>query len=121
MQGGPAQGCVKGWEGGRTERICVAFGNICGYNKPVAISFDPAKRATTLQRRGLDFAEADEVFAGRTATTTDSRQDYGEVRFITAGYLRGRFVVLVWAPRGEARHVISMRHGHGSEEHTWFD
>ena len=121
MQGGPAQGCVKGWEGGRTERICVAFGNICGYNKTMAISFDPAKRAATLERRGLDFAAAVEVFAGRTATATDSRKDYGEVRFITAGYLRGRFVVLVWTPRGEARHVISMRHGHGSEEHTWFD
>ena len=50
MQGGPAQGCVKGWEGGRTERICVAFGNICGYNKTMAISFDPAKRAATLER-----------------------------------------------------------------------
>ena len=30
----------------------------------------------------------------------DERRDYGELRFITAGTLDGRTVVLVWTPRG---------------------
>ncbi len=85
------------------------------------VTFDPSKRATTLEKRGLDFADAFEVFSGLTATKVDGRRDYGEVRQITAGYLRGRFVVLVWTERGTARHIISMRHGHDREERQWFE
>ena len=32
------------------------------------VTYDPAKRDLTLGHRGLDFARAGEVFAGRTAT-----------------------------------------------------
>lgn len=82
----------------------------------MAITYDTAKRNKTLAERHLDFANADEVFAGRVATKIDDRRDYGELRLISAGYLRGRFVVVVWTPRGLDRHVISMRFGHAKEE-----
>jgi uncharacterized protein len=85
----------------------------------VETTSDPAKRAKTLQEEGLDFADAGEVFSGLTLTATDDRDDYGEIRFITAGYLRGQFVVLVWTERGDARHIISMRYGHEREERCW--
>lgn len=84
------------------------------------ISFDPDKRAKTLQERGLDFADAGTVFAGRTITVQDDRKDYGEDRFITAGHLGERCVVLVWTPRGGSRRIISMRHAHADEERGWF-
>ncbi|HEY0328883.1 MAG TPA: BrnT family toxin [Rhodopseudomonas sp.] len=84
------------------------------------ISFDPAKRLWTLHHRGLDFAtDASKVFAGRTVTKVDDRFDYGEVRYITAGHVEGRMVVMVWTERGASRHVISMRHCHGKEEARW--
>jgi uncharacterized DUF497 family protein len=83
------------------------------------ITFDPGKHALTRRYRGLDFARAGEVFAGRTATIVDDRFDYGETRFISAGHLDGRLVVMVWTQRGEARHVISMRHAHAKEEEIW--
>ncbi len=83
------------------------------------ITFDQAKRDLTLKHRGLDFARADEVFAGRTITVLDSRFDYGEARFITAGYLEDRMVVMVWTQRDEARHIISMRYCHAKEENLW--
>jgi hypothetical protein len=86
----------------------------------VDISFDPAKRAETLKQRGLDFADAGEVFTGRTITVRDARRDYGEDRFITAGHLAGRCVVLVWTPRDGARRIISMRYAHAQEESRWF-
>jgi len=80
------------------------------------ITFDPNKRDWTLRERGLDFAEAVQVFAGPTADRLDERQDYGEVRIITAGYLRARMVIVVWTPRGEGRHVISMRKANDREQ-----
>ena len=84
------------------------------------ISFDPVKRAETLKNRGLDFADAGEVFSGRTITIQDERRDYEEDRFITVGHLAGRCVVLVWTPRGGARRVISLRYAHADEEARWF-
>jgi len=83
------------------------------------ITFDQAKRDLTLKRRGLDFTRAGEVYAGLTATIVDDRFDYGETRFITAGHLDGRLIVVVWTQRGEARHIISMRHCHAKEEEIW--
>ena len=85
------------------------------------ISFDPAKPARTLAERGLDFADAGLVFAGVTSTDPDTRHDYGEDRYITAGYLHGRRVVLVWTPRDNARRIISMRYAHADEEKRWTD
>jgi hypothetical protein len=83
------------------------------------ITLDPTKRDLTLKHRGLDFARANEVFAGPTATIVDERFDYGETRLISAGMLDGRVVVMVWTQRGEARHIISMRHCHAKEEEVW--
>ena len=73
------------------------------------ITFDPAKRQAALTERGLNFADASIVFAGPTITVQDARRDYGEARFQTVGFLADRMVMVVWTPRDEARHVISMR------------
>jgi uncharacterized DUF497 family protein len=82
----------------------------------VRLSWDEAKRAATLELRGLDFASAQEVFAGTHFSLEDARKDYGEKRFITIGRLSGRMVVLVWTPRGKGRHVISMRKANDREQ-----
>lgn len=80
------------------------------------ITFDPPKRDATLEERGLDFADAGEVFAGLTLDHEDDRFEYGEQRIITVGYLRGRMVIIVWTPRGDARHIISMRKANDREK-----
>ena len=73
------------------------------------ITFDPAKRQAALSERGLDFVDAAMVFAGPTITVQDARRDYGEARYQTVGFLADRMVMVVWTPRNEARHIISMR------------
>ena len=80
------------------------------------IEFDRAKRIATLENRGLDMAQAREVFAGNTITVEDDRMEYGEKRFITVGLLKSRMVILVWTPRGEARRIISMRKANAREQ-----
>jgi uncharacterized DUF497 family protein len=82
----------------------------------VTVTFDPVKRHVTLQGRGLDFAtDAEKVFAGRKVTFVDDRFDYGEVRWITIGWLNERMVVMVWTERPPDRHIISMRYCHAKE------
>ncbi len=80
------------------------------------ISFDPDKRARTLQERGLDFEDAALVFAGVTVEIEDTRRDYGEVRLICYGLLAGRLVVVGYTPRGAVRHDFSMRKANGREQ-----
>jgi uncharacterized DUF497 family protein len=80
------------------------------------IEFDSSKREKTLAERGVDFARANEVFAGLHFTGQDDRTDYAEDRFITVGMLDARLVVLVWTPRGEARRIISMRKANEREK-----
>lgn len=72
-----------------------------------------------MRERDLDFEDARKVFEARHARRADERADYGEARFISAGRLAGRMVVIVWTARGEARHAISMRRAHDKEAKRW--
>lgn len=82
----------------------------------MAITSHDAKRDWTLRVRGLDFADAEAVFAGPTFTFEDTREDYGEQRFVTFGLLAGRLVAVGWTPRGEDQHVFSMRKANAREQ-----
>lgn len=85
----------------------------------MAITFDPPKRDKALAERGLDFAAAEVVFAGRVFTFDDEREDYGEIRCITIGFLNGRMVVIGWTPRDADRHVFSMRKANDREQRKY--
>lgn len=80
------------------------------------ITFDPVKRDKTLIERGLDFADAEQVFARPILQIKDKRKNYREERIICYGFLHGRLVVVVYTPRGEARHVFSMRNANEREK-----
>ena len=82
----------------------------------MVLTFDPAKRDKTLHERGLDFADAERVFAGLTVEFEDQRRDYGEPRIICYGRLAGRMVVVGYTPRGADRHIFSMRKANEREQ-----
>jgi uncharacterized DUF497 family protein len=73
------------------------------------ITYDPQKRSETLDRRGLDFEDAPQVFGNDFYEVVDDRRDYGEVRWQTARWLNDVMVMVVWTARGDARHIISLR------------
>ena len=96
-------------EGKSPERPVLTSIFIGGTFNGVKITYDPAKCQTAINERGIHFADAASVFARPTINLEDRRHDYGEQRFQTIGFLAGRMVMVVWTPRGDARHVISMR------------
>jgi uncharacterized DUF497 family protein len=83
------------------------------------ISYHDVKRAETLKNRGLDFAHADRVFSKPTLTIEDDREDYGETRYQTVGQLGRKIVMVVWTPRSDARHIISMRKCNAKERERY--
>lgn len=82
----------------------------------MAITCDPAKRSWTLRERGLDFDRAVEVFGDLTIDIPDLRRDYGEPRINSVGHMSGRMVIVCWTPRGNDRHIISMRKANEREK-----
>ena len=86
------------------------------YINRVVITYDPAKRAEALEKRGLDFEDSAIVFAGPTFETEDLRKNYGEKRIICFGRLHDRMVVVGYTPRGADRHVFSMRKANDREQ-----
>jgi uncharacterized protein len=80
------------------------------------LSWDEAKRQSTLALRGLDFALAADIFVGLNFTNEDTRFDYGEKRMISNGFIGNRLCVVVWTQRGNSRHIISLRKANGKEQ-----
>ena len=76
---------------------------------PSNLSWDENKRQSTLNERGIDFADAAIVFSGSVFEFEDDRQDYGECRMICYGFLAGRLILVGYVQRGRIRHIFSMR------------
>lgn len=82
--------------------------------------WDEAKRRSNVRRHGIDFVDANQVFAGETITFLDDRYDYGETRFLTFGLLWGEVVAIVHLETDEVIRVISIRRASKDEEETYF-
>ena len=72
--------------------------------------WDEAKRRANLEKHGLDFADAPEMFAGEMVIALDRRLDYGEARFIGFGPLKGRVMAIIFSRRmPDLIRIISLR------------
>ena len=77
--------------------------------------WDEPKRQETLLARGLDFADMAVFDWSNAITITDDRFEYGEVRFVSMGTIRGRLHVCAWCWRGDAVRIISLRKANENE------
>ncbi len=72
--------------------------------------WDKHKNQTNIQKHGLDFADAWEMFSTPMLVAIDDREDYGEDRWIGIGYLRTIVAVVVYVEREEdVIRLISLR------------
>jgi uncharacterized DUF497 family protein len=76
----------------------------------VNFEWDEQKNAANIHKHGFDFTDAWEIFESPMLTAPDTREDYGEERWIGIGFLRERVVVIVFAERSDdIIRVISLR------------
>jgi uncharacterized DUF497 family protein len=80
------------------------------------LTWDEPKRQAALADRGIDFADAQQVFARCVYEFEDIRHDYGECRMICIGFLADRLMVVGYVQRGESRHIFSMRKANDREK-----
>jgi uncharacterized protein len=84
------------------------------------LTWDEAKRQENLDKHSIDFVDAQVIFAGYTVTAEDTRQAYGEQRFLTLGLLRGEVVSVAHTPREDNDHIISIRKATKHEARFYF-
>jgi uncharacterized DUF497 family protein len=87
----------------------------------VQFEWDEAKRRANIKKHGFDFKDAAKVFDGFVVTVEDTRQEYGEPRFISLGLLEGRIVYIAHTERGNRIRIISMRKANGYEAKSYLD
>ena len=80
------------------------------------IEFDPEKNARNVRDRGISFDQAQEFDWDSALVWSDTRQDYGEERFIALGLIGERLHSLVFTVRGNTVRVINLRKANRREE-----
>jgi len=73
--------------------------------------WDEAKRRENLRKHGLDFLDAPTLFSGPMLVQLDTREDYGEPRWIGIGILDSICAVVAFTEKndGEVIRLISLR------------
>jgi hypothetical protein len=72
--------------------------------------WDEARNRVNVRKHGLDFADAEEMFRGVLLIRSDTREDYGEDRWIGIGMIQGRFAFVAFAELSpETLRAISLR------------
>jgi uncharacterized protein len=77
-----------------------------------AFEWDDKKRTSNLEKHGIDFEDAIEVFYGISLI----RHSNNEERWIAIGETEGRIITVVFTRRRDALRIISARRARKNEE-----
>jgi uncharacterized protein len=76
----------------------------------MTFEWDEEKSTTNIEKHGFDFADAWQVFQAPMLTALDTREDYGENRYVGIGLLQTYVVVIIFTePEPDIIRVISLR------------
>lgn len=79
--------------------------------------WDDQKNTLNIEKHGIDFADAYELFEHSLLVLVDDRKDYKERRYIGMGYIQWRIMVLVFTrPKKDKIRVISLRKANKREQ-----
>ena len=76
----------------------------------MVFEWDEAKRRLNIKKHGIDFEDVAEAFDSPMLSGLDTREDYGEERWIGIGLMRNVVVAIAFTERGSDRiRIISAR------------
>ncbi len=84
--------------------------------------WDENKNRSNIQKHGISFVTAIEVFFSVRLTAEDDRRDYGETRWLTVGEIAsGTVIVAVYICRGQRFRIISARKVNERERRRYYE
>jgi uncharacterized DUF497 family protein len=81
--------------------------------------WDEKKNAENLQKHGIDFAKAKDVFADPHAVTFRSGVPLSEERYLTIGIVDDRLITVVFTIRNDRTRIISARRARKNEREVY--
>lgn len=81
----------------------------------VEFEYDPIKSEANLEKHGIDFEQAQELWKGRTVALASSK-DFGEPGFLVLGMIDGKHWTAAITYRGSRIRIISVRRSRRKEE-----
>lgn len=81
----------------------------------VETTFDPVKSDATQRKHGVSLALAESIDWSEVWCAPDHRHDYGELRKIGYAQIEGHLYCVVFAQRGRAFRIISLRKANSRE------
>ena len=82
--------------------------------------YDSAKSAANKEKHGIDFVEAQEIWADERSIDLATLA-LGEPRRLAAGLIGSRHWTAVWIMRGDSIRIISVRRSRKDEVQKWLD
>jgi uncharacterized protein len=82
----------------------------------MTFEWDPKKNELNIEKHGVNFADAEQVFRSPMIVHGDFRKRYGELRYIGLGLLNRRVIAVAFTLRNpDVVRVISMRRANRRE------
>jgi uncharacterized DUF497 family protein len=89
-------------------------------NIPQVFEWDDQKRQANIEKHGIDFADIKPIFTNPIVEFIDNRRDYGEIRTILLGQIKGRVLCVVYTQRGSIKRIISARKANKREQRKYY-
>ena len=86
----------------------------------MAFEWDPEKAAENLRTHGIAFEDAIHIFDGPTIEMADTRENYGEDRFVAFGAVQGIELAVVYSERKDSIRLISARRATKNERKAYW-
>jgi len=89
------------------------------YNDDITFEWDEDKRSTNLEKHGIDFLRAKEIWLGDILEIRSPQMHHGEELFMAIGESNGQIITVIFTWRGRARRIISARKARDYEEEDY--
>ena len=82
--------------------------------------WDEQKRQSNLEKHGVDFVDAVNIFFKPVLETVDERYSYDEIRLVAYGEIEGIILYVVYTWRDSVRRIISARRANKRERRKYY-
>ena len=86
------------------------------HNMNMDFEWDQRKRQANIEKHGIDFYRAKQIWDGEVLEIPSPRSDHRELRFIAYGLLEDKVIAVVYTWRSRKRRIISARRVRKHEE-----
>jgi uncharacterized DUF497 family protein len=87
----------------------------------VIFEWDERKNKINIEKHGIDFRDAEDIFHSIRLSFEDKRKEYREKRIITVGLIGNSVCVVVYTIRGNAIRLISVRKANERERRRYYE